>query len=88
MAKDNKDAVKKTAVPVKKPDVNTSIFGRIKQWLRDLKAELKKVVWPTRSQIINNTLVSLAVMAFFAIILWGFDSLAQAGVRTLIELVG
>ena len=62
--------------------------GRIGRWFRELRSELKKVVWPTRKQIINNTLVSLAVMFIFAIIVWGFDQAAGQGIRALISLGG
>ncbi|MEG1108877.1 MAG: preprotein translocase subunit SecE [Oscillospiraceae bacterium] len=90
MSKDKTNAVKKTAVPVKKPDPKEkkNFFGRVAQWFRDLKSELKKVVWPTKEQTINNTIVALVVMAFSAVLLWGFDSLAQAGVKALVALVG
>lgn len=53
-----------------------------------MKSELKKVVWPTPTQFGKNTLVALVMMAGSAVILWGFDSLASAAIRTLIRLVG
>ncbi len=90
MAKAKEQAVKKTTEAVKKSTGNEKegFFKRVAQWFRDLKSELKKVVWPTKQQTANNTLVALVVMAVFAVILWGFDSLAQAGVKALISLVG
>ncbi len=63
-------------------------WGRVKKWFRDMKSELKKVVWPTPTQFGKNTLVALVMMAGSAVILWGFDSLASAAIRTLIRLVG
>ena len=48
-------AVKKQAdkpAKAKKP----SIFARIKNWFRELKGEIKKIVWPTRQQTMNNTM--------------------------------
>lgn len=90
MAKAKEQAVKKTTEAVKKSTgkEKQSVSKRIAQWFRDLKSELKKVVWPTKKQTANNTIVALVVMAVFAVILWGFDSIAQAGVKTLISLVG
>ena len=64
------------------------IGGGIAKWFREMRSELKKVVWPTRSQIINNTLVALAVIAVFAIVLWGFDTVASKGVSVLISFGG
>ena len=59
--------------------------GTVK-WLRDMKSELKKVVWPTGKQIANNTGIVLAVMAVAAVVLWGFDSLASGGVELLVSI--
>ena len=50
--------------------------NRFIRWFREMRSELKKVVWPTPKQILNNTLVSLAVMAVTAIVVWAID---QAG---------
>ena len=64
-------------------------FGsRLVGWFRGLKSELKKVTWPTRRQVINNTWVVLVVTCVCAIAIWGFDYVAQLIVRTLIDFVG
>ena len=62
--------------------------NRIAKWFREMRSELKKIVWPTPKQIINNTVVSLVVMVVFAIVIWGFDQIAAQGVRALISLGG
>lgn len=89
MAKGNDNALKRTTEAVKKADPNEkkSLGKRISQWFKDLKSELKKVVWPTRSQVVNNTLVALVVIIVSSIVIWGFDSLAQLCVKTVISLV-
>lgn len=92
MSKTRDDAVKKitTTEAVKKPngkeDLKTS--ERISRWWNELKAELKKVVWPTRKQTMSNTGVALAATFVSAVVLWGFDSLARLGVQGLLSLVG
>ncbi len=73
---------------VKRTDKKPGFFDRVKKWFREMKSELKKVVWPTPKQFTKNTLVALVVMAASAVVLWGFDSLASAAVRALITLVG
>ena len=88
-----KQAVKKgapaqvTTQAVKKGEELTR-FGKIKKWFGEMKAELKKVVWPTKKQVIKNTAVALGVMAVAAVCIWGFDQIAQLAVRALINLVG
>lgn len=76
----------KTAV--KKSDGKPSFFKRVGKWFREMKSELKKVVWPTPQQTMKNTIVALVVMALSAVVIWGFDSLASGGVKTLIALIG
>ncbi|MGI5977880.1 MAG: preprotein translocase subunit SecE [Oscillospiraceae bacterium] len=92
MSKAKEDAVKKvtTTEAVKKPTGNEKLktSQRISKWWRELKAELKKVVWPTRKQTMTNTSVAIVVTVVSAVVLWGFDSLASLGVRGLLSLVG
>jgi preprotein translocase subunit SecE len=54
----------------KKPN----IFARIGRWFRDTKGELKRVVWPTRKQLINNTLIVLAAVIAVGIVMAGLDA--------------
>ena len=65
-----------------------SLFARVGKWLKDMKSELKKVIWPTGKQLTNNTLVSVVMMVASAIVLWGFDWLANALVKALLTLAG
>ena len=64
------------------------LFGRIAKWFRELRSELKKVTWPGRPQIINNTWVALVVMSVCAVFIWLFDTIASLAVHTIIDLVG
>ncbi|MDD6023252.1 MAG: preprotein translocase subunit SecE [Oscillospiraceae bacterium] len=47
---------------------------RFSKWLREMKSELKKVVWPTRNQVVQNTLVVLACVLVVGVIIWIFDA--------------
>ena len=49
--------------------------NRIAKWFREMRSELKKVVWPTPKQILNNTLISLSVMAASAVVIWAIDQI-------------
>jgi len=62
--------------------------NRIIKWFRELKSELKKVVWPSKKQIINNTIVVLALVIASAIVVWAFDQLAAQGIHALISIGG
>ena len=49
------------------------LFKRISRTIRDLRGEMKKVVWPSRKQTINNTLIVLVFMAIMTVIIGLFD---------------
>ncbi len=72
---------------VKRSNKKPGFWTRVKKWFRDMRSELKKVVWPTPQQIGKNTLVALVVMFVFAVVIWGFDTLASGAVKALINLV-
>ena len=78
----------KAVTAVKKDDSKPGFFKRVAKWFREMKSELKKVVWPTPKQLFNNTLVSVVVMIASAIVLWGFDMLASGLVHALINIAG
>ena len=78
----------KAVTAVKKDDAKLGFFKRVAKWFREMKSELKKVIWPTGQQLFNNTLVSVVVMVASAVVLWGFDMLASGLVQALIKLAG
>jgi len=48
---------------MERKNIFARIGSRIARWFRESKSELKKVVWPTRKQLINNTgIVIVAVL--------------------------
>ena len=87
MAKEK--ALETSTAAVKKEDVKKLSFGkRVAKWWREMRSELKKVVWPTPKQVVNNTVVALAVMVSSAIVIWGFDWIAGQIVGAVLTLAG
>jgi preprotein translocase subunit SecE len=62
--------------------------NRIAKWFREMRSELKKVVWPTPKQIINNTLIALVVMFIASIVVWGVDQAGAQIVHAIVSLGG
>ncbi len=44
-----------------------------KHFFKDLKAELKKVIWPTPKQLVNNTVAVITIVLLTAIIVFVLD---------------
>lgn len=42
---------------------------------REARVEIRKVVWPTRQETTQTTLIVVAVVLVMALLLWGLDSL-------------
>jgi preprotein translocase subunit SecE len=76
----------KAVTAVKKVDAKPNVFQRMAKWFREMRSELKKVIWPTRKTLLNNTAISVGVMLASAVALWCFDELAQMLVRALFTI--
>ena len=62
-----------------------------KSFSKDFKAELKKVVWPTPKQLINNTVAVITIVLVTAAIVFvldlAFETLNKQGVNKIKEVV-
>ncbi len=47
--------------------------GEGRSFLSEVRSELKKVTWPSRSEVYSTTLVVIATSVFFGFYLWGLD---------------
>ncbi len=58
-----------------------------KSFFKDFKAELKKVIWPTPKQLINNTIAVVVIVVITAAIVFVldlvFDMLNKYGINNL-----
>ena len=79
-SKDNDKA--KKAVVAKEPKKK----GGIKRWFRELKSEMKKVVWPTKKKVINNTGIVMGVMAFMGLFLFAVDSGLGYAIKQILKI--
>ncbi len=57
--------------------------GRILEYFRGVKLEMKKVVWPTRNELSSFTAVVLATCVVFALLFWGIDSGVLAAIKAI-----
>ena len=72
---------------VKKENWFKRTWGKIAKYFRELRSELKKVVWPTGKQVVNNVLITLACVVIVGIFIWIFDLGANVVVEGIISLV-
>ena len=72
---------------VKKENWFKRAWGAIRRYFRELRSELKKVVWPTPQQVLKNTLIVAACVLVVGAFIWLFDFVAQIGIDALINAV-
>jgi preprotein translocase SecE subunit len=49
------------------------LVGRLSQFVRDVRAELKRVSWPSANEVKNTTIITLVAVVFFAAYLFVVD---------------
>ncbi len=54
-------------------------------FVRQVVAELRKVVWPTRQEAMRLTWVVIAVVIIISLILAGFDAVIQVAIKWLLR---
>ena len=60
--------------------------GKVKEAWRGFKSEVKKVVWPSRKQVLKNTGVVLLVMLICAVMIAALDYAFGTGIASLTKL--
>jgi len=58
------------------------------EFMRDSRTEVRKVVWPTRKETTQTTLIIMAVVTVVALLMWGLDSILGLLVRLLLRQGG
>ena len=52
-----------------------SIFSRIKNYIGEVRAEMRRVTWPTRQELINASLIVVAALIFFGVYIAIIDNI-------------
>lgn len=55
------------------------------QWFREMKSELKKVVWPNRQTVVKNTGTVLLCSLLIGACIWIFDFVAVSFVQIILS---
>ena len=60
------------------------LFKRIKNYLTDVKGELKKVTWPTKNDLYKTTVAVIISSILFGIYLFGVDWIFSWAIQKVI----
>lgn len=59
--------------------------SKMSNYFRGVKAEMKKVIWPNKKELLNYTAVVVAISALVAFIVWVLDLLINGGLSLIIK---
>ena len=70
----------------KKENFFKRAWGGSRRYFRELRSELKKVVWPTPKQVLKNTLIVAACVVVIGVFIWLFDFASGAVISSLMDI--
>ena len=81
--------------PVKARESSGGLLGKPAQWwdntrgfIAEVRAELKRVTWPSRREVYATTVVVILTSILFGVYLWGLDLILSAAVEYIYRLTG
>ena len=60
--------------------------GGFKEYFKGVKTEMKKVVWPTKKEIVSYTGIVIATCAIFALGFWLIDTGVLAALKAVLNV--
>ena len=58
---------------------------KVTGFIRESKAELQKVTWPTRQELFMNTIVVLIAVVLVAVCIWVADTFCSVLIRSILR---
>ncbi len=65
-----------------------SIAKRLGRYFSDVRAEMRRVVWPTRAEIISSSWIVVITLAIFVVLIFAFDELSSLIIGLLASVGG
>lgn len=62
--------------------------GRVvqfKQFMGSVRLEMRKIVWPTREETTNTTMVVLGMVILLSLFMWVVDSILAVLIKTIVS---
>ena len=65
-----------------------NVFARIGRYLHDVQAEMRRVVWPSRKEVINSSGIVITTLIIFVVLILVYDQIALFIVNNLSKIGG
>lgn len=87
--KTNSELPERSDKPAKqRPEWLEDLLGypaRLQKFWGDVRAEMKLVVWPSRTEVVNTTMVVIMTTILFAVFLWLVDKGSERAVSLILK---
>jgi preprotein translocase subunit SecE len=54
-----------------------SVFARFGQYLKDVRGELRRVIWPSRDEVVRSSFVVIVTLIFFVLFTLVIDNISS-----------
>lgn len=58
----------------KKPEKKPGVFHRLRDYLGDVRSEMRRVVWPSKEELKSYSVAIVAMLIVFGVVIWLVDS--------------
>jgi len=85
----NGDKPVKTGKPGKAPKAaKPNVFARLGQYFRDVRSEMRRVVWPGRQEVLNSSVVVVVTLIFFVTFTFIVDTIVYQFLALIRQIGG
>lgn len=84
----NKKSTKTPAKAKKSENKKPGFFSRSKAYLSSVRSEMKRVVWPTKKELINYTIAVCASLVVVGVVIALLDAVIGGGLVAFANLRG
>ena len=72
----------------KKPNIFVRMLTGIVRFFKEFKSDVKKISWPSRKQVINNSVVVIVMVLLLGAVIWILDFVFASGLRLIVNILG
>lgn len=54
-----------------------NVFSRFGKYLKDVRTELRRVIWPSKAEVINSSIVVIVTLIFFVLFTLVVDNISS-----------
>lgn len=74
LSRSKDDSSDKNKVAKANSNKKPSIFKRFVNWCKEVRGEMQRVVWPTRSELVNASFIVIGALVFFGVFIAIIDN--------------